>query len=185
MATAAAVRLAQEVDDPEAVIVVLLPDGGRGYLGKVFDDAWMSRLGFLRPGQEQTVGQVLRGKDGSLPALVHTHPNETIADAVAILREYKVSQLPVVRAEPPIMAAEVAGAVSERALLEGLYTGAAQLADRVEQHMEEQLPTVGAGEPIAIAVNALEEADAVIVHEDGAPVGVLTRVDLLDYIAGA
>jgi cystathionine beta-synthase len=185
MATAAAVRLAQEVDDPEAVIVVLLPDGGRGYLGKVFDDAWMSRLGFLRPGQEQTVGQVLRGKDGSLPALVHTHPNETIADAVAILREYKVSQLPVVRAEPPIMAAEVAGAVSERALLEGLYTGAAQLADRVEQHMEEQLPTVGAGEPIAIAVTALEDADAVIVHEDGAPVGVLTRVDLLDYIAGA
>jgi cystathionine beta-synthase len=83
------------------------------------------------------------------------------------------------------MAAEVAGAVSERALLEGLYTGAAQLADRVEQHMEEQLPTVGAGEPIAIAVTALEDADAVIVHEDGAPVGVLTRVDLLDYIAGA
>jgi cystathionine beta-synthase len=185
MATAAAVRLAQELDDPEAVIVVLLPDGGRGYLGKVFDDAWMGRLGFLRQGQEQTVGQVLRGKDGSLPALVHTHPNETIADAVAILREYKVSQLPVVRAEPPIMAAEVAGAVSERALLEGLYTGAAQLADRVEQHMEEQLPTVGAGEPIASAVSALEEADAVIVHEDGAPVGVLTRVDLLDYIAGA
>jgi cystathionine beta-synthase len=185
MATAAAVRLAHEVDDPEAVIVVLLPDGGRGYLGKVFDDAWMNRLGFLGPQQEQTVGEVLRGKDGSLPDLVHTHPNETIADAVAILREYKVSQLPVVRAEPPIMAAEVAGAVSERALLEGLYTGAAQLADRVEQHMEEQLPTIGAGEPVASAVAALEGADAVVVHEDGAPVGVLTRVDLLDYIAGA
>ena len=184
MATAAAVRLAHEVDDPEAVIVVLLPDGGRGYLGKVFDDAWMNRLGFLGPQQEQTVGEVLRGKDGSLPDLVHTHPNETIADAVAILREYKVSQLPVVRAEPPIMAAEVAGAVSERALLEGLYTGAAQLADRVEKHMEEQLPTIGAGEPIASAVAALEGADAVVVHEDGAPVGVLTRVDLLDYIAG-
>jgi cystathionine beta-synthase len=184
MATAAAVRLAHEVDDPEAVIVVLLPDGGRGYLGKVFDDAWMNRLGFLGPQQEQTVGEVLRGKDGSLPDLVHTHPNETIADAVAILREYKVSQLPVVRAEPPIMAAEVAGAVSERALLEGLYTGAAQLADRVEQHMEEQLPTIGAGEPIASAVAALEGADAVVVHEDGAPVGVLTRVDLLEYIAG-
>jgi cystathionine beta-synthase len=185
MAAAAAVRLAHEIDDPEAVIVVLLPDGGRGYLGKVFDDTWMHRFGFLEPGSEQTVGQVLRGKDGSLPDLVHTHPNETIADAVAILREYNVSQMPVVRAEPPIMAAEVAGAVSSRALLEGLYTGAAQLADRVEQHMEERLPTIGAGEPIASAVAALERADAVVVNEDGSPVGVLTRVDLLEYIAGA
>jgi cystathionine beta-synthase len=83
------------------------------------------------------------------------------------------------------MAAEVAGAVSSRALLEGLYTGAAQLADRVEQHMEERLPTIGAGEPIASAVAALERADAVVVNEDGSPVGVLTRVDLLEYIAGA
>jgi len=184
MATAAAVRLAHEVDDPEAVIVVLLPDGGRGYLSKVFDDEWMGRFGFLEASHEQTVGQVLRGKDGSLPDLVHTHPNETIADAVAILREYNVSQMPVVRAEPPIMAAEVAGSVSSRALLEALYTGAAHLADSVEQHMDPELPTIGSNEPVAEAVAALEGADAVLVHEDGAPVGVLTRVDLLGYIAG-
>jgi cystathionine beta-synthase len=93
--------------------------------------------------------------------------------------------MPVVRAEPPIMAAEMAGAVSERALLEGLYTGAAKLADRVEQHMEDMLPTIGSGEPIANAVAALERADAVVVQEDGSPVGVLTRVDLLEYIAGS
>ncbi len=184
MATAAAVRLAHEVDDPQAVIVVLLPDGGRGYLSKVFDDDWMGRFGFLEPAHGQTVGQVLRGKDGSLPDLVHTHPNETIAEAVAILREYNVSQMPVVRAEPPIMAAEVAGSVSSRVLLEALYTGAARLVDSVEQHMGAELPTIGSGEPVSGAVAALEGADAVVVHEDGAPVGVLTRVDLLGYIAG-
>jgi len=185
MATAAGVRLAHEVADPDAVIVVLLPDGGRGYLSKVFDDEWMGRFGFLEPTHGQTVGQVLRGKDGSLPDLVHTHPNETIADAVAILREYNVSQMPVVRAEPPIMAAEVAGSVSSRVLLEALYTGAARLADSVEQHMGPELPTIGSSEPVSGAVAALEGADAVVVHEDGAPVGVLTRVDLLGYIAGS
>jgi len=185
MAAAAAIRLAHEVNDPEAVVVVLLPDGGRGYLGKVFDDSWLARYGFMPSGQEQTVGQVLRGKDGSLPALVHTHPSESIAEAVSILREYGVSQMPVVRAEPPVMAAEVAGSVSDRALMEALYTGGAQLADRVEQHMGPPLPSIGAGEPVSDAVAVLEEADAIVVHDDGNPVGVLTRFDLLGYIAKA
>ena len=117
MAAMAAVRLAHELDDPDAVIVVLLPDSGRGYLTKVFDDAWLAQYGFLAQPEELTVGDVLRGKDGRLPDLVHTHPNETIAEAVQILREYGVSQMPVVLAEPPVMAAEVAGSVSERDLL--------------------------------------------------------------------
>jgi cystathionine beta-synthase len=183
MAAAAAIRLAAELDDPDAVIVVLLPDGGRGYLTKVFDDGWLAQYGFLGQPTELTVGDVLRGKDGRLPDLVHTHPNETIAQAVAILREYAVSQMPVVRAEPPVMAAEVAGAVSERDLLDALYAGRARLTDRVEDHMAEPLPTVGSGEPVAEAVERLHEADAVLVQEDGKPVGVLTRQDLLSYIA--
>ena len=183
MAAAAAIRLAQEVDDPDAVIVVLLPDGGRGYLTKVFDDRWLSHYGFLRGDDERTVGDVLRGKGGQLPALVHTHPNETIAEAVAILAEYGVSQMPVVKAEPPVMAAEVAGAVAERDLLEALYGGKARLADRVEQHMSEPLPTIGAGEPASAAVAALERADALLVQEDGKPVGVVTRQDLLGALA--
>jgi cystathionine beta-synthase len=183
MAAAAAVQLAAELDDPDAVIVVLLPDGGRGYLTKVFDDGWLAQYGFLGQPTELTAGDVLRGKDGRLPDLVHTHPNETIAQAVAILREYAVSQMPVVRAEPPVMAAEVAGAVSERDLLDALYAGRARLTDRVEDHMAEPLPTVGSGEPVAEAVERLHEADAVLVQEDGKPVGVLTRQDLLSYIA--
>ncbi|MFL6028392.1 MAG: cystathionine beta-synthase, partial [Friedmanniella sp.] len=85
MATAAAVRLAAEIDDPEAVVVVLLPDSGRGYLTKIFSDAWLARYGFApRPEQSvRVVGDVLREKSGELPSLVHTHPYETIAEAVA------------------------------------------------------------------------------------------------------
>jgi cystathionine beta-synthase len=185
MAAAAAIRLAHELDDPDAVIVVLLPDGGRGYLSKVFDDTWLAQYGFLAQPEELSVGDVLRGKDGRLPDLVHTHPNETIAEAIAILREYAVSQMPVVRAEPPIMAAEVAGSVSERDLLDLLYAGNARLADRVEDHMAAPLPTVGAGEPVAAAVELLHGADAILVQDDGKPVGVLTRQDLLGFIASA
>ena len=83
----------------------------------------------------RTVGEVLRGKSGRLPDLVHTHPGETIAEAVHILQEYGVSQMPVVRAEPPIVAAEVAGSVSERTLLDALFAGHAKLTDQVEDHM--------------------------------------------------
>jgi cystathionine beta-synthase len=189
MAAFAAIQLAHELDaEPnsggDAVIVVLLPDSGRGYLTKVFSDDWLARFGFLTGSHSgMTIGEVLHAKKGDIPALVHTHPNETIADAVQILQEYGVSQMPVVLAEPPIMAAEVAGSVSERRLLDALYAADARLADPVEQHMDEPLPTVGAGAGVAEAVAALRDADALLVQEDGRPVGVLTRQDLLGFVA--
>jgi cystathionine beta-synthase len=184
MAAFAAVQLAQELDDADAVIVVLLPDSGRGYLGKVFNDEWLAQYGFLPASDDEpTIGEVLRGKSGQIPDLVHTHPTETIAEAVHILQEYGVSQMPVVRAEPPIVAAEVAGSVSERALLDALFAGDAKLRDAVEEHMDLPLPTVGSNEPVSEAVHRLEKADALLVQEDGKPVGVVTRQDLLAYLA--
>jgi len=184
MAAYAAVQVARELEGrDDAVIVVLLPDSGRGYLTKVFNDEWLARFGFLRAKGGQTVGEVLRAKTGGLPDLVHTHPTETVAEAIAILKEYGVSQMPVVRAEPPVMAAEVAGSVSERALLDALFAGAARLADQVEAHMSPPLPTIGATEGVEEAISALESADALLVQEDGRPVGVLTRADLLTFIA--
>jgi cystathionine beta-synthase len=93
--------------------------------------------------------------------------------------------MPVVRAEPPIVAAEVAGSVSERTLLDALYAGHARLTDRVEDHMSASLPTIGSTEAASEAVTLLEKADAVLVHEDGKPIGVLTRQDLLAFVAAA
>jgi cystathionine beta-synthase len=191
MAAYAAVQLAHELagtpEGDDAVIVVLLPDSGRGYLTKVFNDEWLAQYGFptgdSAARDQQTVGEVLRGKSGRLPDLVHTHPGETIAEAVHILQEYGVSQMPVVRAEPPIVAAEVAGSVSERTLLDALYAGNAKLTDQVEAHMSPPLPTIGSTEAARDAVALLENADALLVQEDGKPVGVVTRQDLLAYIA--
>ena len=187
MAVVAAIRLAEKAG-PDAVIVVLLPDGGRGYLSKVFNDSWMSSYGFLRSRldgskSEPTVGDVLRGKSGALPDLVHTHPSETVRDAIEILREYGVSQMPVVGAEPPVMAGEVAGSVSERELLSAVFEGRAQLADAVSQHMSPPLPLVGSGEPLSTAGSMLRDTDAVMVIDEGKPVGVITRHDLLGFVS--
>ncbi len=183
MAVVAALQVASGLPE-DAVVVVILPDSGRGYLAKIFSDSWMRSFGFLRESGERTVGEVLRAKSGALPALVHTHPSETIREAIDILREYAVSQMPVVNAEPPVTSGEVAGSVSERALLELLFTGKAQLTDPVRRHMEPSLPHVGAGERVGTARAELEHADAVLVIDDGKPVGVLTRADLLGFLAG-
>ncbi len=188
MAVVAALRVAERAG-PDAVVVVLLPDGGRGYLSTIFNDGWMSSYGFLRSpldghAVQTRVGDVLRGKSGELPALVHTHPGETVRDAIEILREYGVSQMPVVGAEPPVMAGEVAGSVSERDLLDAVFAGRAHLADPVARHMSPPLPLLGAGEPVSAATEALSSIDAVMVVHDGKPMGVLTRHDLLGHLSG-
>ena len=182
MAVAAALRVAARgtADD---VVVVLLPDGGRGYLSKIFNDDWMADYGFLRTSSQASVGDVLREKSRGLPSLVHAHPQDTVREAIDILREYHVSQMPVVKAEPPVAIAEVVGSVIERDLLELLFTGQAKLADPLERHMSPPLPVVGAGEPVDAAVSALEKADAAVVLSDGKPDGVLTRQDLLTHLA--
>jgi cystathionine beta-synthase len=187
MAVVAALKVAEDAG-PDALIVVLLPDGGRGYMSKIFNDAWMSSYGFLRSRldgsvEQPTVGDVLRGKSGALPDLVHTHPSETVRDAIGILREYGVSQMPVVGAEPPVMAGEVAGSVSERELLSAVFEGRAKLADAVGLHMSPPLPMIGAGELVSAAAKALRDWDALMVVEDGKPVGVITRHDLLGFLS--
>ncbi|MEO7288746.1 MAG: cystathionine beta-synthase, partial [Jatrophihabitantaceae bacterium] len=181
MAVVAAQRVAER-SGPDDVIVVLLPDGGRGYLAKIFSDTWMSDYGFIETAGEDTVGDVLTAKSGSTPALVHAHPNESVREAIDILREYGVSQMPVVRAEPPVTAGEVVGSVSEKALLDALFAGKATLADPLDKHMSALLPIIGSGEPVAQAVAALGNADALLVHVDGKPAGVLTRQDLLGHL---
>ncbi|WP_327008262.1 cystathionine beta-synthase [Dactylosporangium sp. NBC_01737] len=183
MAAAAALKVAREAG-PDDVVVVLLPDGGRGYLSKIFNDDWMARYGFLRTAAElPTVADVLVGKDGGLPQMVHVHPNETVRDAIDYMREYGVSQLPVLKAEPPVVTGEVAGSIAERDLLDALFTGQGHLHDIVEKHMGDPLPMIGGGQPVSEAVALLEKADAAVVLVDGKPAGVITRQDLLAHLS--
>lgn len=183
LAVAAALRLAEELTEDD-IVVVLLPDSGRGYLSKIYNDEWMADYGFLAPDHtESTVGDVLGRKGTQLPELVHVHPEETVGSAIAILREYGVSQMPVVKEEPPVMAAEVVGAVIERELLDAVFADRAALNQPLSQHMSPALPTVGSGEALTVAMRALEEASAMLVLDDGNPVGIITRSDLLGFLA--
>ncbi len=187
LAAAAALRLAEELTEQD-IVVVLLPDSGRGYLSKIYNDEWMADYGFLVPDATQpTVGDVLRRKGSEaatgLPELVHVHPEETVGSAIAILREYGVSQMPVVQHEPPVMAAEVVGSVVERDLLEAVFADRAALDSPLAERMSPPLPMVGAGEPLPVAMAALEKASALVVLDDGKPAGIVTRSDLLGFLS--
>jgi len=180
--TAVAAALALGADlGPDAVIVVHIPDSGRGYLSKLYDDGWMADHGFLRA-VGATVGDLLAARDPGLPRLVHTHPEESLRTAIHILREYGVSQLPVVKHEPPVVLGEVVGSVSERALLERVMTDASSLDRPVGEVLSPPLATIGVGEPVNEAVAALETTPALLVLDRGHPVGIVTRTDVLAYL---
>ncbi|MGH3402331.1 MAG: cystathionine beta-synthase [Streptosporangiaceae bacterium] len=184
MAVVAALRVARNAG-PEDVIVVLLPDGGRGYLGKIFNDEWMADYGFLTSETaEPRVADVVERKPGLLPPFVHVHPADDVRTAIESLREYEVSQLPVLSTEPPVMAAEVVGSIVERDLLDALVTGRARPEDTVSGLMSPPLPMVGSGEPLSAAVAALGTAGAALVLVDGKPAGMITRQDLLTFLSG-
>jgi cystathionine beta-synthase len=184
MAVVAALQVARAAG-PDDVIVVLLPDGGRGYLAKIFNDEWMADYGFLSAETaEPRVADVVERKAGLLPPFVHVHPDDDVRTAIESLREYDVSQLPVLSAEPPVMAAEVVGSIVERDLLDALVTGRARPEDAVAGLMSPPLPTVGSGEPISAAVAALGQAGAALVLVDGKPAGMITRQDVLTYLSG-
>jgi cystathionine beta-synthase len=178
----AALEVGRELG-PDDVMVVLLPDSGRGYLSKVYNDAWMSDHGFLRSGGE-TVEAVLHRKTVDVPPLVHVHPDETVRAAIGILKEYGVSQMPVVKAEPPVALAEVIGTVSDRHLLERALSDPGVIDRAVETVMEPPLPTIGTGESVDVAAGRLGASSAVLVLDGGYPVGIVTRSDLLEFLAG-
>ncbi|AJT41827.1 cystathionine beta-synthase [Psychromicrobium lacuslunae] len=181
MAVVAALRVAAELG-PDDVVVVLLPDSGRGYLAKIFNDEWMQSYGFLKTTDQPAVGEVLRAKTGQLPDLVHIHPNETVRDVIRLMDEFGVSQVPVLTAEPPVVMGEVVGSVDERLLTAKLFRGEAKLTDKITEHMTATLPIIGSLEPISAARAKLQDVDALLVTFVGAPVGILTRHDLLFYL---
>ncbi|ROQ36760.1 cystathionine beta-synthase [Frondihabitans sp. PhB188] len=182
MAVAAALDVARELG-PDDIVVVLLPDSGRGYLGKIFNDRWMRSYGFSEESDETTVSDLIASKSGELPDLVHAHPSDTVRDVVQIMSKYGVSQMPVLSAEPPVVIGEVVGAVEERALLEQVFSGQAQMTDPVATFIGPPLALIGLNESVSVARRALEKNDALLVTTDGKPAAVVTRHDLLAFLS--
>ncbi len=183
LAVHAALVVAAEVDDPEAVIVVVIPDGGRSYLSKVYSDAWMRQYGFLDRGADLTVGDVLRRKRdaGEIPPLVTVEPQFRVRDAVALLHEHRVSQLPVVSAHDP---STIVGAIGERGLLRHAAADPALLDAQIVEVMEPPFAAVSSQDPVREAVELLVgDQQALLVTDDGRAAGLVTRTDLLEALA--
>jgi cystathionine beta-synthase len=182
LALHAAVEVAREVDDSSAMIAVILPDTGRSYLSKVFNDGWMRQYGFLERDTELTVGDVLRRKhaEGEIPDLLTVETHARVRDAVSLLHKHGVSQLPVVSAQDP---QTVVGSVSERGLLRHAMDDPALLGAEIVEVMEPPFPAVAAEDGVREAVELLaDRREAVLVNMDGRAAGILTRADLLESL---
>ncbi len=183
LALHAALVIGAEVTDPQALIVVIIPDGGRSYLSKVYSDAWMRQYGFLERGAELTVGDVLRRKReaGEIPELVTVEPHFRVREAVALLHQHRVSQLPVVSAHDP---ATIVGAIGERGLLKHAAEDPALLDAQIVDVMEAPFAAVSSQDPVREAVELLVgEQQALMVTHDGRAAGLVTRTDLLEALA--
>ncbi|MGA2528988.1 MAG: cystathionine beta-synthase [Acidimicrobiales bacterium] len=179
----AALQLGRELRRDD-VVVVLIPDSGRGYLSKLYNDEWMADHGFLRT-SGNTVADLLERKGARLTGMIHVHPSETARQAIAVMAEFDVSQIPVIQAEPPLAAAEVVGAVHERDLMQRAIRDPEVLDRAVADVMGPPLPSVGSGETLDVALARLEDSPAVTVLDNGHPVGVITRSDALAFLAQA
>ena len=168
---------------PEAVVVVLLPDSGRNYLSKIFDERWMTRFGFLR-NAGPIAGDVLHAKDGAIPELVVITADGSARDAFARMHELGVSQLVVATTtEQPLAAKEISGSISELPLMDKAFRDPTVLDRPVRDLMEPAPPMVGVGETVTDVVERLETCTAVLVLDGGHPVGILTRSDVLTFLA--
>jgi len=183
LALYAAYQVASEIADPSAMVAVILPDGGRSYLSKIYNDAWMRQYGFLERDEVLTVGDVLRRKhdEGEIPPLLTVETHGKVRDAVALLHEHRVSQLPVVSGQDPHT---IVGSVSERGLLRHAMDDPALLGAEIVDVMEPPFPAVTAGDGVREAVELLaDKREALLVNMDGRAAGILTRADLLESLA--
>lgn len=182
MAVASALKAARDLGADD-VMVILLPDGGRGYLGKVFNDKWMRSYGFLPAGEDRSVADMVGTKNADLAGLVHVHPSDTVRHTIDKMRQYDISQMPVLSAEPPVVMGEVVGSIDERTLIDAVFSGRAQLTDALAEFIGPPLGLIGMQDSIASAKDALAAADALLVTSDGKPAAVVTRHDLLAFLS--
>jgi cystathionine beta-synthase len=178
----AALQVARELDDPAATIVVLLPDTGRQYLSKVYSDAWMLQYGMLDRPEPVRVDEVLAGKGRDLPPVITVRAHDKVRQAVDVLQEHSISQAPVVREEGSDVTA-VVGSIRDRELLDRVFRDPDALQADVAEVMAPPIPTVEWSDPVESAFAELERAPAVLVAKSGQVIGVLTRSDLLDFLA--
>ena len=181
-AIAAACELAKDLTE-EDLVVVVIPDSGRGYLSTVFNSQWMSTMGFSVE-EGVTVSDLLVRRNNDLPELIYLQPTQSVQEAVAVMEEYDISQIPIAKGEMPIAAAEVVGSISKSWIEAQTHEENGFLDTSLEEAMEPALPVVGVGSPIDLVMEIFEESPALIVFDDGRPKTVITRADIVEGLSG-
>ncbi len=177
----AALEVARELDE-SALIVVILPDTGRNYLSKLYSDSWLLQYGMLERPEVARVEEVVSAKHGEIPPLVTVSAHDKVRQAIDVLQEFGISQAPVVR-EPSMDVTQFVGSIQERALLDRIFRDPDALQADVAEVMGPPIPMVEFDEPIEVAFGELQREPAVVVAKAGQALGVLTRSDLLEFLA--
>ena len=159
-------------------MVVVMPDSGRGYMSKIFNDEWMHANGFLEDERRKdTVGDVLRTKE-PLPPMITVTEVQTVKEALDLLRRFEISQLPVTRGT------NVVGSINDVAVMQAVFDHADIMHKPVVEVMGRAFPTLEHDVEVTVAYKLLTMANsAIVVTEDGNPVGVVTRQDIISFLS--
>ena len=173
---------------PDARILTVLPDSGRSYLSKFYDDNWMLQYGFLeRKAPAPTIDEVLRfkrGEEHDVPDLVTIESHAKVGAAIDLMQRYSISQLPVVRSEPVESLADVVGSLQERGVLDRVFKNPDAMNEDVAVMMQPPLAAVDVGDSLdQVFADLSGPSAAVVVAAAGRPSAILTRSDLLEYLA--
>jgi cystathionine beta-synthase len=175
----------------DAVVVILLPDGGRNYLSKLYNDEWMRVNGLLATsGGSAHIGALLtdRHPDADRPGLVVARTTERVGEAIDRLQTYGISQMPVseAAADAPgsVRIESIVGSISERGLLDRAFRDPSVVERTVGELMDPPLPTIDVGASLDDAFRLLSgTTSALIAVQAGQPSGIVTKLDLLEYVA--
>jgi cystathionine beta-synthase len=173
---------------PDATVLTMIPDSGRSYLSKFYDDNWMLEYGFLeRRAPVPTVLELLRSKrveEADVPDLITIASHQKVGEAIDLMQRYSISQLPVVRDSELGSLADVIGSLQDRDLLERVFKNPDALHEDVATAMQPPLAAIEATQSLdEVFATLTGRTNAIVVARDGRPVGVLTRSDLLEYLA--
>jgi cystathionine beta-synthase len=180
----AALEVAKTLDET-ALVVVLLPDSGKSYLSKLYNDEWMRQNGFLqRFAHLMRVGDVIRDREGAMPQIVVVSRSDTVRSAIDTMQRYGISQIPVVANGTAASVSDIVGSVQERTMLDRVFREPALVDATVERVMEAPFPVVQANEDVErLYAELAGGVPALLAVDDGRPVSVITKADLLEFVA--
>ena len=180
----AALQVAKDLDG-SALVVVLLPDSGKSYLSKLYNDEWMRQNGFLqRFAHLMRVGDVIRDREGGTPQIVVVSRGDTVRSAIDTMQRYGISQIPVVADGAAASVRDIVGSVQERTMLDRVFREPALVDATVERVMEEPFPVVQATDDVErLYAELAGGAPALLAVDDDRPVSVITKADLLEFVA--